>query len=361
MTGHASFFSRLVLSLLFCAFCASAGFAGDKPVPGWITPQHPAVNADNSRQIALAADSYNLFDSSGNLLATLPAEIRFSSEPRWSRSVPSLLYFHSGNQLKSYDVSSGEMSTLQTFSEYGAIAFSGESDTPFDGDRFALTADNRYDFAYSVGSGSRSVVFDTEAGSSPSPLSAGAPAADTISQALLERAGRLLAGVRAAKAPGPGTEEPILPDTAAWAEGPGAGGPAAAASPATLAADNPIPGAAPSQDTTPPPEPRLERVVSAAGATERVCPGFIVSALGNHLSTAVVAATRDLPLPLSLAGTAVNVNGVPAALYYVSPAQIDFEWPLEAGSPAEASVTITVNGATSAPLRFPTSAPTRTE
>lgn len=217
MTGDTSFFSRLALSLLFCICSASACLAGNETSPGWVVPVHPAWNADNSRQIVLAGDSFTLFDGSGNLLGNLPADIGVDNEPRWSRSVPSLLYFHSGNQLKSYNVSNGEMDLLQAFDDYFAIAF--RTDTPFNGDRFALIGDNRYEFSYTLSSGHKSAVVDTQAGDSSLPAADAANLTpEAINPALLRRAGRLLDGMRAAKARPAEPQEMTLAASLPWEE-----------------------------------------------------------------------------------------------------------------------------------------------
>ncbi len=50
-------------------------------------------------------------------------------------------------------------------------------------------------------------------------------------------------------------------------------------------------------------------------------------------------------LPTNLKGTSVTVNGLPAALYYVDPAQVNFQVP--AGVSGTASVQVSVNGAAS--------------
>ncbi len=69
-------------------------------------------------------------------------------------------------------------------------------------------------------------------------------------------------------------------------------------------------------------------------------PGAIVSLFGSGFSSAWEAAST-LPLPRRLAGgTRVTVGGVEAPLFYVSPAQINFQVPFEVTTPA-ADVVIT--------------------
>jgi len=66
--------------------------------------------------------------------------------------------------------------------------------------------------------------------------------------------------------------------------------------------------------------------VSAASFEREVAPGSIAAAFGVNLATATAKATR-LPLPTTLGGTTVEVNGARAGLFFVSQSQINFEVP----------------------------------
>jgi uncharacterized protein (TIGR03437 family) len=79
-------------------------------------------------------------------------------------------------------------------------------------------------------------------------------------------------------------------------------------------------------------------IVDGAGFAPVVSSGAITSLFGTNLA-AGTATAAVVPLPTVLAGTQVLVNGVPAPLFYVSPAQINFQMPAE---PAGASVAVTV-------------------
>ncbi len=57
-----------------------------------------------------------------------------------------------------------------------------------------------------------------------------------------------------------------------------------------------------------------------------IVPGSIASLFGRNLA-AVARQAQALPLPRSLEGTSVTVNGIPAPLFYVSPNQINFQVP----------------------------------
>lgn len=81
--------------------------------------------------------------------------------------------------------------------------------------------------------------------------------------------------------------------------------------------------------------------VSAASYATNVAPDSLVSLFGSGLSTGTLSAT-SLPLPKSLGGTTVTVNGVAADLLYVSPTQINYLFPGNI-SPGAATVEVKVN------------------
>src|SRR5262249_16913131 len=70
-----------------------------------------------------------------------------------------------------------------------------------------------------------------------------------------------------------------------------------------------------------------------------LAPESIVSAFGSNLATTAALAT-NLPLPTTLGGTTVMVNGRAAQLFFVSPTQINYQIPLEtlAGIPAPITI-----------------------
>ena len=80
-------------------------------------------------------------------------------------------------------------------------------------------------------------------------------------------------------------------------------------------------------------------VVNAVNFQAGVAPGAIVSLFGTRLA-AFQAVAPGLPLPTTLAGTSVTVNGQPAPLFFVSPTQINFQFPFEATG-AQALVEVT--------------------
>lgn len=85
--------------------------------------------------------------------------------------------------------------------------------------------------------------------------------------------------------------------------------------------------------------------------------GSIATIFGTNLAASTQAATT-LPLPITLAGTSVSVNGIAAPLFYVSPGQINFQIP-ELGnegpgaSTAQGVVVVTAAGGASDPYTSP--------
>ena len=99
-----------------------------------------------------------------------------------------------------------------------------------------------------------------------------------------------------------------------------------------------------------PPGPQISAggIVDAAQFQPVLSRGGIGSIFGSQLADAVAGAT-DVPLPTHLGGVQVEVNGVLAPLFFVSPGQINFQVPFEASSPGEAGVVVTRNGEESPP------------
>jgi uncharacterized protein (TIGR03437 family) len=82
--------------------------------------------------------------------------------------------------------------------------------------------------------------------------------------------------------------------------------------------------------------------ISAAGIQPSVAPGSVISIYGANLSSGTAGATA-VPLPTSLGGDSVTVNGVPIPLFYVSPSQINGQVPYETAV-GEAVVVVTTGG-----------------
>jgi uncharacterized protein (TIGR03437 family) len=86
-------------------------------------------------------------------------------------------------------------------------------------------------------------------------------------------------------------------------------------------------------------------------------PGSLITIRGANLASTTKEALAT-PLPEELGGTSVTINGIPARLLYVSPAQINAQVPFEAAIGA-APVVVTAGGIASAPasLSIAASAP----
>ena len=82
--------------------------------------------------------------------------------------------------------------------------------------------------------------------------------------------------------------------------------------------------------------------VSAASYTRPLSPEAISSMFGNGLATQVIAAA-SVPLPTTLGGTRIFVNGTAAPLFYVSPTQVNYQLPLQANTNLNTTI-LTVSG-----------------
>jgi len=79
-------------------------------------------------------------------------------------------------------------------------------------------------------------------------------------------------------------------------------------------------------------------VVNGASFTSSLAAGELVSIFGQQLASGVGQAS-GFPLPINLEGSTVSLNGVPMALVYASPGQINAALPLDALGPATVRVT----------------------
>lgn len=87
-------------------------------------------------------------------------------------------------------------------------------------------------------------------------------------------------------------------------------------------------------------------VVTAAGYTAAVARGAVGSLYGVGLADSTDSAS-SVPLPRTLAGVTVGVNGISAPLWYVSPGQINFQVPFETPMSGVVPVVVTKNGVAS--------------
>jgi uncharacterized protein (TIGR03437 family) len=80
-------------------------------------------------------------------------------------------------------------------------------------------------------------------------------------------------------------------------------------------------------------------IVEAASYSAPVAPGSLVTIFGNNLASSEITA-RSIPLPAVLGGTSVLVNGMSAPLLYVSPNQINLQFPSSLPFNQAAQVTV---------------------
>lgn len=123
--------------------------------------QTSAFNVDDTYMVLYWAvdGAFHLYDGSGNYVRWLPVAGGLA-EPRWSRSSPDHLYFHSGNRIERLDVNTGSVQTVETFSQYGSITFGRGQGDLSDNERIVVVGDNRYVGIYDLATRTRFGVLD---------------------------------------------------------------------------------------------------------------------------------------------------------------------------------------------------------
>ena len=89
--------------------------------------------------------------------------------------------------------------------------------------------------------------------------------------------------------------------------------------------------------------PSVKSLVNGAAFTQALAPGGVLSIFGSQLAPATGGAP-SIPLPMMMAGTVVTINGIPAALYYVSPGQLNVQIPYEVPAGSAAVLRVNNNG-----------------
>jgi hypothetical protein len=121
-------------------------------------------NADSTRiLVLLGSGSFYIIDNKGSeIVSAATLGILGHEEPRWSISEPDILYYHFRNQLRKYDISTGETWLLRTFHNYSTINFGGgEGDISEDGDHIVVVGDQRHVQVYRFSTNTHSAVLDT--------------------------------------------------------------------------------------------------------------------------------------------------------------------------------------------------------
>ena len=84
-------------------------------------------------------------------------------------------------------------------------------------------------------------------------------------------------------------------------------------------------------------------VVNGASFAAPLAPGMIASLFGTGLASST-ALTSGTPLPTTLAGASLQMEGFSAPLFFVSPTQINFQVPWEVQGRTSAALTLTAGG-----------------
>jgi uncharacterized protein (TIGR03437 family) len=89
--------------------------------------------------------------------------------------------------------------------------------------------------------------------------------------------------------------------------------------------------------------PAITSVTNGATFKQGFAPGSVLSIFGSGLSPGTQSAS-SVPLPVSMSGVEVLVNGVVAPLYYAAPGQLNVQIPYEAPVGSSATVSVNNNG-----------------
>jgi uncharacterized protein (TIGR03437 family) len=105
--------------------------------------------------------------------------------------------------------------------------------------------------------------------------------------------------------------------------------------------------------------PAVGTVHVTGGVGDAFAPGALVDITGDHLTSGSSLTAASAPLPVRLAGTHVEVNGIPAPLFSVKPGKIVAQLPaaLTPGQPAALTVSSVTSAGSSVPLRVEATAP----
>lgn len=103
--------------------------------------------------------------------------------------------------------------------------------------------------------------------------------------------------------------------------------------------------------------PAVTSVSNGASFKQAFAPGAVLSIFGTNLAT-VTQQASSVPLPITVSGLEVLIDGVAAPLYYVSPSQLNVQIPYETTVGGTAQVSINNNGqVTSAEFQVAAAAP----
>jgi uncharacterized protein len=111
--------------------------------------------------------------------------------------------------------------------------------------------------------------------------------------------------------------------------------------------------------STPPPSVAADGVRDLSGASDALAPGNIVAIAGDRLTSGSYLEAVATPLPLRLAGTHVEVNGIPAPLFSVKPDRLLVQLPtsLIPGQPTSLTVSSVTRTSVPVPLSIVSASP----
>ena len=102
-------------------------------------------------------------------------------------------------------------------------------------------------------------------------------------------------------------------------------------------------------------QPVVSGITNAADYTGRISPGSIATLFGSNFTAAPAAGATTIPLPPSINGVTVAINGTPCPLFYVGAAQINFQVPYEIPS-GSATITVAADSGSTSAIPFAISA-----
>jgi hypothetical protein len=115
-------------------------------------------NQDDSRLLLVHQSYFALYDGEGRYLRDLP--IPATSEPRWSRTDPNVLYDVFRNEIWRWDAAADAWTRVRAFAEYSTVHGRGESDICFDGDHLVLVGDDHDIFVYEISTDTKGPALD---------------------------------------------------------------------------------------------------------------------------------------------------------------------------------------------------------
>lgn len=119
----------------------------------WVGNEYSSVDpfSLNCKHLLLVHhDHFELYSGEGQWLSRLSPVLSASSEPRWSRTNPYLIYYLSGNELREFDVRTDNSELVRRFAGSQTVKGRGESDISEDGDHLVLSDEKGQVWLYNL-------------------------------------------------------------------------------------------------------------------------------------------------------------------------------------------------------------------